>query len=251
MTVRFGGLTALDDVSLDGRPRRGGRRDRAQRRRQDDALQRHLRLRARRRGHRPLGRTRRWTASARISSGACGIARTLQGVGLFARADRAGERDGRRASAIARAGRAPRCSALPRSDRAERALRERALAALDELGVADAADRLPGQPAYGVQKRVALARALVARPRLLLLDEPAGGLGADDMAELGERSARLRETTAVVLVEHHMDLVMAVCDRVVVLDFGRCIADGHAGRGPGRPARARRLPRGARSMLRG
>jgi branched-chain amino acid transport system ATP-binding protein len=73
---------------------------------------------------------------------------------------------------------------------------------------------------------VALARALVARPRLLLLDEPAGGLDADDMADLGERIVALKGETAVLLVEHHMDVVMNVCDRVVVLDFGRRIADG-------------------------
>jgi branched-chain amino acid transport system ATP-binding protein len=112
------------------------------------------------------------------------------------------------------------------SDRTERRLRELALAALDDLGVADAADRFPGALPYGVQKRVALARALVARPRLLLLDEPAGGLDADDMADLGERLQTLKGDTAVLLVEHHMDLVMSVCDRVVVLDFGRRIADG-------------------------
>jgi branched-chain amino acid transport system ATP-binding protein len=77
-----------------------------------------------------------------------------------------------------------------------------------------------------VQKRVALARALVARPALLLLDEPAGGLDEDDMAELGQRIRALTENTSVLLVEHHMDLVMAVCDRVVVLDFGRRLAAG-------------------------
>ena len=90
--------------------------------------------------------------------------------------------------------------------------------------MAEAADRYPGSLPYGIQKRVALARALVARPKLLLLDEPAGGLGEDDMDELGELIRGL--DIAVLLVEHHMDLVMKVCDRVVVLDFGRRIATG-------------------------
>jgi branched-chain amino acid transport system ATP-binding protein len=76
---------------------------------------------------------------------------------------------------------------------------------------------------------VALARALVARPQLILLDEPAGGLGGDDMDELGQRIRALRGDMAVLLVEHRVDLVMSVCDRVVVLDFGRRIADGTPG----------------------
>jgi branched-chain amino acid transport system ATP-binding protein len=120
----------------------------------------------------------------------------------------------------------PLSAMLGLSDRTERRLHELALETLDQLGIAAAADRLPGSLPYGVQKRVALARALVARPRLLLLDEPAGGLDADDMADLGERLTALKGETAVLLVEHHMDLVMSVCDRVVVLDFGRRIADG-------------------------
>jgi branched-chain amino acid transport system ATP-binding protein len=80
-----------------------------------------------------------------------------------------------------------------------------------------------------VQKRVALARALVSRPRLVLLDEPAGGLGAEDLGPLAEliRSLPTAESPcSVLLVEHHMDLVRDVCDQVVVLDFGRCVAAG-------------------------
>ena len=77
-----------------------------------------------------------------------------------------------------------------------------------------------------MQKRVALARALVARPALLLLDEPAGGLGADEVGELGRTIRELGGSMTVLLVEHRMDLVMAICDHVVVLDSGRVIADG-------------------------
>ena len=108
----------------------------------------------------------------------------------------------------------------------ERALRERALAMLSELGCEDVAARLPQTLPYPVQKRVALARALVAEPELLLLDEPAGGLGADEMVELGDRIRALRGSMAVMLVEHRIDLVMSACDRIVVLDFGRVIAQG-------------------------
>ncbi|KAB2365561.1 ABC transporter ATP-binding protein [Actinomadura montaniterrae] len=154
-----------------------------------------------------------------------GIARTLQGLGLFpgltvlenvmVGADR-----------HARAGLASGLLALPRADRDDAALRERALARLDELGVAGEAARRPGELPYGAQKRVALARALVADPDLLLLDEPAAGLAAAEIEELAALIRGLRGGPAVVLVEHHMDLVMGVCDQVVVLDFGRVIASG-------------------------
>jgi branched-chain amino acid transport system ATP-binding protein len=153
-----------------------------------------------------------------------GIARTLQGVGLFE-----GLTVAENVMVGARGHRAGLLSALlglPRADRDERALRATALAALEDLGVADAADRRPGELPFPVQKRVALARALVAEPDLLLLDEPAGGLGGEDLEELADRIRALRGRMAILLVEHHMDLVMAVCDRVAVLDFGRLIATG-------------------------
>jgi branched-chain amino acid transport system ATP-binding protein len=81
---------------------------------------------------------------------------------------------------------------------------------------------------FGTLKRVELARALASRPKLLLLDEPAGGLNHEEVAELASlvRGIRDRRKVTVLLVEHHMGLVMQVSDRVVVLDFGRKIADG-------------------------
>jgi len=81
---------------------------------------------------------------------------------------------------------------------------------------------------YGTQKRVELARALVSGPRLLLLDEPAGGLSHDEVRQLGAFIRRMRDDfeLTVLLVEHHMGLVMGVADRVHVLDFGRKIAEG-------------------------
>jgi branched-chain amino acid transport system ATP-binding protein len=80
----------------------------------------------------------------------------------------------------------------------------------------------------GTRKRVELARALAAQPKLLLLDEPAGGLTQGEVAELGGLIRRIRDErrATVLLVEHHMHLVMSVSDRVVALDFGRKIAEG-------------------------
>ena len=79
---------------------------------------------------------------------------------------------------------------------------------------------------YGIQKRTAMARALMAEPRLLLLDEPASGLSTDDIDDLGRMLGSLRSRTGVLLVEHYMDLVMSTCDRLVVLNFGEVIATG-------------------------
>jgi branched-chain amino acid transport system ATP-binding protein len=154
-----------------------------------------------------------------------GIARTLQGLGLFANLTVA-DNVIVGADRHARAWFGSALFALPRSDRDERQLRDRAMAALTELGIADAADRMPSELPYGVQKRVALARAIVADPALLLLDEPASGLSAAEMDDLSSLIRALSERMGILLVEHHMDLVMSVCDRIVVLDFGRCIATG-------------------------
>jgi branched-chain amino acid transport system ATP-binding protein len=155
-----------------------------------------------------------------------GIARTLQGVGLFAGLTVL-ENVMVGATRFARSGFGPGLLALPRSSRDERALRAAALAALDELGVADQADRMPESLPFPLRKRVALARALVGQPALLLLDEPAGGLGAEDIDELAGLIRGLPgKGCTVLLVEHHMDLVMQVCEHVVVLDFGRVIAAG-------------------------
>ena len=93
------------------------------------------------------------------------------------------------------------------------------------------AHRLAAGLPFGTLKRVELARALASQPKLLLLDEPAGGLNHEEVAALGElvRSIRDARKMTVLLVEHHMSLVMQVSDKVVVLDFGRKIAEGTPG----------------------
>jgi branched-chain amino acid transport system ATP-binding protein len=154
-----------------------------------------------------------------------GIARTLQGVGLFGGLSVL-ENVMVGAQRFSHTGGFSALLALPRADRDERMLRERSLEVLRELECEHLAERMPGTLAYPMQKRVALARALVAEPELLLLDEPAGGLDREEVEQLGARIEELRGSMAVMLVEHRMDLVMSVCDRIVVLDFGRVIASG-------------------------
>ncbi|MFG1924184.1 ABC transporter ATP-binding protein [Cryptosporangium sp. NPDC048952] len=156
---------------------------------------------------------------------AAGIARTLQGLGLFAGLTVL-ENVMVGAHRRSRSGFASALFGLPRSDRDERELRELAREALDDLGIAEHEAARPGTLPYAIQKKVALARALITRPRLLLLDEPAGGLGSDEVDELAGLIRSLSDRTAVLLVEHHMDLVMSVCDHIVVLDFGKRIAAG-------------------------
>ena len=103
-----------------------------------------------------------------------------------------------------------------------------ALEILDYVGLRERASAPAAALPYGTQKRVELARALVSKPRLLLLDEPAGGLNHEEVGALGEFIRKVRDDfeLTVLLVEHHMNLVMGVSDHVHVLSFGRRIASG-------------------------
>jgi branched-chain amino acid transport system ATP-binding protein len=117
----------------------------------------------------------------------------------------------------------------PRSvAREDRLARDRALEVLDFLGLGQYAELPAGDLSFGIQKRVELARALVANPRLILLDEPAGGLSHMELGQLGSVIRRIRDELqmTVLVVEHHMELIMSISDRVCVLNFGRKIAEG-------------------------
>jgi branched-chain amino acid transport system ATP-binding protein len=100
--------------------------------------------------------------------------------------------------------------------------------ALDYLGLGPLAERPAAGLPYGTLKRIELARALASKPRLLLLDEPAGGLNHEEVEELSALIRRLRDDyeLTILLVEHHVNLVMSISDRVHVLNFGRKIAEG-------------------------
>jgi|SRR5580704_12916552 branched-chain amino acid transport system ATP-binding protein len=224
VTVQFGGLTALDDVSLTAGPR------------QVTGII----------GPNGAGKTtllnvlcgfvkpdagqiqfdgRELTKIRPHRLARLGIARTLQSIGLFGGLSVI-ENVMVGATSKARAGFWSAMLGLPRSDRDERRLRDQAMQALDRVGIADLADSLPGALPHGPRKRVALARALVAQPRLLLLDEPASGLSESELPELGELMTKLAEDTSVVVIEHRMDLMMSVCNTIFVLDFGKVIAAG-------------------------
>ena len=180
---------------------------------------------------------------ARHEIAALGIARTFQNVALFATMT---TRDNVRvgAHALARGGFLANALALPFAAREERRVCERADALIEEFGLARVADRPVGELPFGVRKRVELARALAIEPKLLLLDEPAAGLNHEEVDALAAeiRAIRDRRKLAVLLVEHHMNLVMRVSDQVVALEFGRVIADGP-------PERVRNDPEVVRAYL--
>jgi branched-chain amino acid transport system ATP-binding protein len=133
---------------------------------------------------------------------------------------------------------------LPWVGREEGALTQAAWELIDYLNLRGVAHRCVADLPFGTQKRVELARALAAKPKLLLLDEPAGGLNHHEVGDLGALIRRIRDERhiTVLLVEHHMNLVMSISDRVVALDFGRKIAEGT-------PAEVRKHPEVIRAYL--
>jgi len=115
---------------------------------------------------------------------------------------------------------------LPVSRREEKRDKERAQELLDFIGIGEHADRLAKNLPYGVQRRLEIARAMGAEPKLLLLDEPAAGFNPAEKVELATTIRKIRDAGyTILLIEHDMSLVMKVSDRVVVLDFGQKIAD--------------------------
>jgi branched-chain amino acid transport system ATP-binding protein len=167
------------------------------------------------------GKSHKWPKPYQLID--LGISRTLQGVGLFPELTvlenvMIGDNKSAKSGLIS--------SALGLSGKDEAKLKQRAMSALERVYASGIADRRADSLPYPVTKRVAIARALVSEPKILLLDEPAGGLGAQDIEWMNSLIHNLAAQCSVILVEHHMDVVMSVCDRLYVLNFGEVIASG-------------------------
>jgi branched-chain amino acid transport system ATP-binding protein len=152
-----------------------------------------------------------------------GIARTLQAVGLFPELTVI-ENVMMGAQKFARTGLIS--ASLGLNTRDEKELEDRAYLALERVYAGTLRNQRAGSLSYPDSKRVAIARALVSQPKLLLLDEPAGGLGAQDIEWLNRLISDLSGEMSILIVEHHMDVVMSVCDRIYVLNFGEVISSG-------------------------
>lgn len=167
------------------------------------------------------GKSRKWPKPHQLIN--LGISRTLQGVGLFPELSvlenvMIGDTKSSRSGLIS--------GALGLSKNDEVKLKQRAMTALERVYASGIAEQRADSLPYPVTKRVAIARALVSEPKILLLDEPAGGLGAQDIEWMNSLIHNLATQCSVILVEHHMDVVMSVCNRLYVLNFGEVISSG-------------------------
>jgi branched-chain amino acid transport system ATP-binding protein len=222
LTVKFGGLTALDDVFIDIAPNtivgligpNGAGKT--------TVFNSISGLVTPTSGEISIhGKSMKWPASHQLAE--FGISRTLQGVGLFS---------GLSVLENVMMGADKSCGSnflkdlFGASGKAEAKLRRRALDALAWAGALDKAEKLPGDLTYPETKRVSIARALVSNPRILLLDEPAAGLGQDDIDKFASLLKQLKQRCAIVIVEHHVDFIGAISDQVYVLNFGKVISSG-------------------------
>ena len=117
---------------------------------------------------------------------------------------------------------------LPRARKEERAMRQKAIEALEFMGIAHLKDQLAAGQPYGVLKKVEMARTLMCKPSLIILDEPAAGLNDSETADLAETIRRIRDAydCTILLVDHDMRLVMNICDRICAISFGKFLACG-------------------------
>ena len=169
------------------------------------------------------GKQRSWPRTDELAN--LGIARTLQGVGLFPDLTVL-ENVMIGAQKFAKTGLIS--ASFGRNTKDEAELADRSMAALERVYAGALAHRRANTLSYPDTKRVAIARALVSEPKVLMLDEPAGGLGPQDIEWMNGLIRNLTAHMSVLIVEHHMDVVMSVCDRLYVLNFGEVISSGSA-----------------------
>ena len=119
-------------------------------------------------------------------------------------------------------------SHMGRWKRMEKATRDESMELLERVGLADRADQAAGNLPYGLQRRLEIARAISLRPELLLLDEPAAGMNAEEVEQLNELIKLIHSdfNLTILLIEHHMDMVMEICPHIVCMNFGAKIAEG-------------------------
>ena len=165
------------------------------------------------------------TGKKTIDINKAGIARTFQNIRLFSKLSVFEN------VIIAKHMRAKQnffSAALHLNGAEEKRMREETMALLEEQGLDKYKDDVAGSLPYGIQRRLEIARALATEPKLLLLDEPAAGMNPQETLELADFIVEIRKKydLSVFLVEHHMDLVMNISDRIYVLDFGKLIAEG-------------------------
>jgi branched-chain amino acid transport system ATP-binding protein len=222
LTVRFGGLTALDDVFLEIAPNtivgligpNGAGKTTI-----FNAISGLVTPAS---GEISIhGKDMKWSESHDLAG--LGISRTLQGVGLFSGLTVI---ENVMMGANHSSGTNFFRDLFGLSGRAEAKLRRRASDALAWAGALDLAEKMPGELTYPESKRVSIARALVSEPKLLLLDEPAAGLGQDDIDKFAALLKQLKQRCAIVIVEHHVDFIGSISDQVYVLNFGKVISSG-------------------------
>ncbi|MGB4571873.1 MAG: ABC transporter ATP-binding protein [Rectinemataceae bacterium] len=158
-----------------------------------------------------------------------GITRTFQNIRLFKNLS-AFDNVLTACHASANYGLAEAILRLPRFRREELVLREKVDYLLETMGLTERKDVTANNLPYGLQRRLEITRALALGPKLLLLDEPAAGMNPDETEQLMDVICRIRKdfSLSVLLIEHHMDLVMGICEHIVVLNFGVKLAEGNA-----------------------
>jgi branched-chain amino acid transport system ATP-binding protein len=226
VTVRFGGITALDQVSFAVAPRTIAGLIGPNGAGKTTLFNCLSRLYGFSDGS-ILFEGRPLTATAPHGIAALGIGRTFQNLALF-RTMSVWQNVMIGGHCRSRSGFLANALRMPHVQREERRLGSRAAQVIELLDLGAVEHKAVADLPFGTQKRVELARALMSEPKLLLLDEPAGGLNHEEVDGLRQLLRRIQRELAltILLVEHHMNLVMRVSDQVVALDFGRKIADG-------------------------